>query len=125
MTRKLFIAILGIGILVSGVPLFGHHSISSEFDTTKKISFEGTIKQVDFGNPHIYTHVETKDEATGKMVVYMVEGGSPNDLVRQGVTKESIKIGEKVKVTGNRAKNPTSMRIGQAQITKLDGTRIY
>jgi hypothetical protein len=104
--------------------VIGHHSISSEFDTTKKISFEGTIKQVDFGNPHIYTHVETKDEATGKMVVYMVEGGSPNDLVRQGVTKESIKIGEKVKVTGNRAKNPTSMRIGQAQITKLDGTGI-
>ena len=74
MTRKLFAVILGIGVLVSGVPLFAHHSISSEFDTTKKISFEGTIKQVDFGNPHIYTHVETKDEATGKMVVYMVEG---------------------------------------------------
>jgi hypothetical protein len=105
-------------------PVFAHHSVSAEFDTAKPISFSGAVKQIDFGNPHIYTYVETKDE-TGKLVVYAVEGGSPNDLARKGFSKTSLKIGEMVNVKGVRAKNPTSMRIGNAQITKLDGSPVF
>jgi len=121
-------AILGILFLgaafVGASPVFAHHSISAEFDTTKPISFTGAVKQIDFGNPHIYTYVETKDEA-GKPVVYAVEGGSPNDLARNGFSKTSLKIGEMVNVKGIRAKNPTSMRVGQAQITRMDGSRVF
>jgi hypothetical protein len=125
MKRTLLGILICGGALAVAAPTSAHHSISSEFDTSKTISFSGKIKQVDFGNPHIYTHVETKDEATGKMVVYLVEGGSPNDLVRQGFSKDSVKVGEEVKVRGSRAKNPNSMRIGQAQITRADGSRVY
>jgi hypothetical protein len=119
-----------LGILFFGAafvvtsPVFAHHSISAEFDTTKPVNFTGTVKQVDFGNPHIYTHVETKDE-TGKTVVYEVEGGSPNDLARRGFSKTSLKIGETVQVKGIRAKNPTSMRVGQATMTKADGSPVF
>jgi hypothetical protein len=75
-------------------------------------------------NPHIYTHVETKDPS-GKSVVYKVEGGPPNSLFRQGWRKDTLKQGETVTVSGIKAKSPTSMNIGVATITTSDGRRIF
>ena len=95
-----------------------------EFDRSKPITFTGTIKKVDWMNPHIYTHIETKD-ASGKTVVYQVEGGAPNALFRSGWRPDSLKIGETVTVTGSLAKNEASMRVGTATITKADGTRVF
>ncbi len=74
-------------------------------------------------NPHIYVNIETKDEA-GKTIVYSVEGGPPNALYRQGWRADSLKIGDKVQVSGVRAKKPDNNRIGNAQITMPDG-RIF
>ena len=80
--------------------------------------------KVDWMNPHIYTHVEVKD-ASGKTVVYQVEGGAPNALFRNGWRPDTLKIGETVTVTGSRAKSDNSMRVGSATITKTDGTRVF
>jgi hypothetical protein len=116
---------LGIGVLVSAAPLVAHHSVSAEFDTTKTIKFVGKVKEVNWGNPHIYTSVETTDPDTGKPAVFRVEGGAPNALFRQGWRKDTLKIGETVTVTGNRAKNPDSPNIGQATILNEAGKRVY
>jgi hypothetical protein len=125
MGRKLLGLVLGVGVLVSAAPLVAHHSVSAEFDTTKTITFTGKVKEVNWGNPHIYTSVEAPDPATGKMTVFRVEGGAPNALFRNGWRKDTLKIGETVKVTGNRAKNPESLNIGQATILTESGTRVY
>ncbi len=58
MTRKLLGLVLGVGVLVSAAPVVAHHSVSAEFDTTKTITFTGKVKEVNWGNPHIYTSVE-------------------------------------------------------------------
>jgi hypothetical protein len=125
MTRKLLSLVLGVGVLVSVAPVVAHHSVSAEFDTTKTITFTGKVKEVNWGNPHIYTSVETTDPDSGKPTVFRVEGGAPNALFRNGWRKDTLKIGETVKVTGNRAKNPDSTNIGQATILTESGKRVY
>jgi hypothetical protein len=125
MARKLLSLVLGVGVLVSVAPVVAHHSVSAEFDTTKTITFTGKVKEVNWGNPHIYTSVETTDPDSGKPTVFRVEGGAPNALFRNGWRKDTLKIGETVKVTGNRAKNPDSTNIGQATILTEAGKRVY
>ena len=125
MRRSLLGLVFGVGVLVSAAPLVGHHSVSAEFDTTKTITFTGKVKEVNWGNPHIYTSIEAPDPDTKKMTVFRVEGGAPNALFRQGWRKDTLKIGETVKVTGNRAKNPESLNIGQATILTESGKRVF
>jgi len=125
MSRNVSIGSLAAALLLVGtLPLFAHHSTTAEFDPNKPIKFTGTIKAVEWMNPHIYTQVEVK-EADGRVLVYRVEGSAPNGLFRQGWRKDSLKIGEVVTVSGLRAKIETSMNIGQATITTSDGRKIY
>jgi Family of unknown function (DUF6152) len=114
---------LCIGLLSSAIPMFAHHAVAAEFDTNKPIKFSGQVKSVDWMNPHIYVNIETKDES-GKTVVYSVEGGPPNALFRQGWRPDSLKVGDKVEVSGVRAKKAESNRVGNAAITMPDG-RIF
>src|SRR5207302_4669651 len=125
MTRKLMgVVTLGFGLLAAAAPALAHHAVSAEFDRNKPITFTGTVKKVEWMNPHIYTHIESKDE-TGKTVVYEVEGGAPNSLFRNGWRADTLKPGETVNVTGSRAKSEASMRVGNATITKADGSRVF
>jgi hypothetical protein len=122
--KRNFRTVLGlcVALLVAVVPLVAHHAISAEFDVTKPIKFEGKVKSVDWMNPHIYVNIEATVD--GKTTVYSVEGGPPNSLFRQGWRPDSLKAGDKVSVSGVRAKKADSHRIGQAQIVMPDG-RIF
>jgi hypothetical protein len=122
--KRTLSALFVVAAVALALPAAAHHSISAEFDLSKPVKFSGTIKKVDWTNPHIYTHVEVK-EPDGKTTVYRVEGGPPNALFRAGWRKDTLKIGETVSVTGIRAKNPESMNIGQATITTADGRRVF
>jgi len=113
--------VIGIG---SPAALPAHHSTAAEFDNEKPITFTGTVKKVQWMNPHIYTHVEVKS-ANGGSVIYRVEGGPPNALYRQGWRMDTLKVGDTVTVTGLRAKNEASMHVGQATITAADGKRVF
>jgi len=124
MTRNLRgVLTLGFSMFMAAAPALAQHAVSAEFDRNKPITFTGTVKKVDWMNPHIYTHIEAKD-ANGKTVVYQVEGGAPNSLFRSGWRPDSLKIGETVSVTGSRAKSEASYRVS-GTITKADGTRVW
>jgi hypothetical protein len=119
-----FLTCAAVALVAAAAPALAHHSVSAEFDTHKPISFTGTVKELQWTNPHIYTLVEVKSP-DGSTTVYRVEGGPPNALFRQGWRKESLKAGDVVTVSGIRAKNESSMNIGQATITTADGRRMF
>ena len=112
------------GTVVAPTSVLAHHSVSAEFDTNKPIEFTGTVKMVEWTNPHIYTQVETKTP-DGKTVVYRVEGSAPNSLFRSGWRKDTLKVGDTVSVKGVRAKREESFNVGNATITTADGRRMF
>lgn len=124
MRRRILIAIMALAGALSSAELCAHHSTAAEFDANKPITFAGTVQKVEWLNPHIYVHVQTK-AADGNTVVYRVEGGAPNALYRAGWRMDSLKAGDPVTVKGQLAKNESSMHIGQATITDAGGKRVF
>ena len=102
--------------------LLGHHAFSSEFDANKPIKIKGTISRIEWINPHTWVHVDVK-EADGKITKWMVEGGSPNALIRRGVTSQILKVGMEVMVDGYRAKDGSTRANGR-DITLADGQKL-
>jgi Family of unknown function (DUF6152) len=120
MKNNRVLALLIVGLLLASATLVAHHSVSAEFDTSKKVTFTGTVKKVDWMNPHIYTHVEVK-QPDGKVLVYKVEGGAPNSLFRQGIRAESLPPGTVVTCTNcSRSKSAESMNVN-GRLTLADG----
>ena len=125
MTSRISIALAtSAACMAFSCELSAHHSTAAEFDREKPITFTGTVKKVQWMNPHIYTHVETKG-ADGRTVVYRIEGGPPNALYRLGWRMDTLHIGDTITVSGLRAKNEASMNVGQAKITTADGKRVF
>jgi hypothetical protein len=124
MTRTIPIALATALSLAFCCETFAHHSTAAEFDNRKPITFTGTVKKIQWMNPHIYTLIETKG-ADGKPLVYRVEGSAPNALYRQGWRMDTLHVGDTVTVSGLRSKNEASMNIGQAKITTADGKRVF
>jgi hypothetical protein len=123
-TAGRFGILLTVATLLAVGPVRAHHSTAAEFDPNKPVTFTGTVQKVMWMNPHIYTHIEVKQQG-GPPVVYHIEGGAPNALFRQGWRKDSLKVGEVVTVSGWRSKNPDSPNVGQARITTADGHKIF
>jgi hypothetical protein len=117
------IGALSVLLVQQPTRLLAHHATAAEFDNTKPIKFVGTVKSVDWLNPHIYVNIEARDPA-GKPTVYSVEGGAPNTLYRNGWRKDTLKIGEEVTVSGSRARKEDSHRVGSATITTKDGRNV-
>ena len=95
----------------TGAALFAHHSFSSEFDAAKPIKVTATVTKVEWSNPHVWIYVDVKDES-GKVANWSFETSAPILLTRRGVTKETLKISDTLKIEGYRAKD----EIGRAHV---------
>jgi hypothetical protein len=98
-----------------------HHSFGAEFDSTKPIKLEGTVKTFEWVNPHSWIHIMAKDPNQGdKVVEWKVEGGAPSALLRRGWNRNSLPPGTHIIVTAYRARDGAP-RASAAEISFPDG----
>ena len=121
MTRKLMMfvgaAAFAAAVIYATAPAYAHHSFAATYFEDKTESVEGDLVQFLFRNPHSFVHVEGKDK-DGNTVRYAVEWGAGLQLNRQGVTRETLKPGDHVIITGNPGRNPEDHRLRMRTITR-------
>jgi hypothetical protein len=110
-------------LIAPAVPLVAHHAFAAEFDANQPITLRGTVTRVEWINPHTWIHIDVK-EADGKVVEWMIEGGTPNTLLRNGVDRKSLPAGTEIVVDGYRAKSGLNRANGR-DITLADGRKLF
>ena len=121
--KLLAVIVAGLGLLLCTVPMLAHHSFAAEYDSAKPVTLTGTVTLVEWMNPHARFYIDVKDDK-GAMVNWELELGSPNGLMRQGWTRNSLKKGDVVTITGSLAKDGS--KLANARTVKLaDGRQVF
>src|SRR3972149_8822880 len=126
MRRKLsvVIAVAG-GLLVAlAAPVRAHHAFNAEFDQKKPIKLQGTVKKMEWINPHSWMTIEVK-KPDGTVETWEVEAGAPNSMFRRGFNRNSLPVGTEGVVLGYQAKDVKKKRANGGSITFSDGRTLF
>ena len=116
--------VCAIGLLsVIAAPVQAHHSEAAQFDPDDPVSVEGTVVKIEWTNPHIWYYVDVTDE-NGEVTTWGFSGLPPGVLIRRGVTRDTLKVGDAVRVSGNRARDGSNNASGY-RVTFADGRSVF
>jgi Family of unknown function (DUF6152) len=113
--------------LMGGAAALAHHAFAAEFDANKPVNLRGPVTRVEWINPHAWIHIDSKN-ADGTSTAWMVEGGTPNTLLRRGITKDSLVIGTEIVVRGYQSKDALckpKCRANGRDVTFPDGRKLF
>ena len=123
MRRNAILSVLGLMILLMmSYPLRAHHSFAAIFDDSKPVKLQGAVTKLEWMNPHVWFYIDVKGE-NGAVTKWQCEGGNPNTLLRQGWTRDTLKIGTLVDIEGWRARDGTNTC--NARSIMVDGKRLF
>jgi hypothetical protein len=112
-----------IGIIMAGAQVWAHHSFAAEFDEKKVVKLHGVVTEMEWVNPHAWIHINVTNP-DGTVTPWMIEGNTPNGLLRRGFTKRSLEPGTEIFVEGYRAKSGDYKANGSS-ITFKDGKKLF
>jgi hypothetical protein len=98
---------LVFAVLIAGFPVFAHHSFAAEYDSKKTVDLKGVVTKVEWTNPHAHFYIDVASP-DGTVANWNMELASPNMLLRNGWTRNSLKAGDAISVTGSQAKDGTN-----------------
>ena len=125
--RRFVMILAAVAVLGAPLAVKAHHAFSSEFDADRPFEIEGTVVKVEWVNPHSWIHVDVTQE-DGTTVSWMMEGGTPNALLRRGITRTVLLVGSEVVVRGYQSKDPDcepKCRGSGRDITFADGRQLF
>ena len=118
------VVILSAALAALSAQAWAHHAFSAEFDANKPVKFpDATVTRVQLINPHSWIHVDVK-LPDGRVENWAIEAGSPNILMRRGITKDTLKVGTKIVVEGYQSKDG-SKRANGRDLTLPDGQKLF
>jgi hypothetical protein len=117
------VAVAGAAIAAAGTQVSAHHAFGAEFDPNRPLILRGPVVKVEWVNPHAWIHMEHTTDA-GDTEVWMVEGGTPNTLLRRGLNKRSLVPGTVIVVDGYQSKD-RSKRANGRDVTLQDGRKVF
>ena len=113
-----------VALLTAARPAAAHHAFGSEFDASRLVPLKGKIVKIEWVNPHTWIHIEVI-KPDGAKEVWMVEGGSPNTLLRRGANKNSFPVGTEIVVDGYQARDHSVLRANARNVTFADGRKLF
>lgn len=103
-------------------PAYAHHSVGAEFDPSKRITLQGRVTKIEWMNPHVYLYVDVS--AGGKTANWACETAGPNTLERQGWSRMSLRIGDRITVVGYRARDGAYVAWAR-EVVLADGRKVF
>jgi hypothetical protein len=134
MRMKVTMTLAGLGLLLAGAPLLAHHAFGGEFDPNKPVLLKGKVVKIEWVNPHAWIHLETPKPdgpqpcqftPNAKCEEWMVEGGTPNTLLRRGITRDSLAAGTELVIDGYQARDHSQLRANGRNVTYPDGRKLF
>jgi len=109
MMRRMLL-LVSAAALVAGTAAYAHHSYGATYDVSKEIKLEGKLVQIVYRNPHSFVHIQAPDQ-NGVPQRWSVEWSGTGQLANQGVSRESLRVGDEVVIVGRPSRVPGEYRL--------------